>query len=226
MLWIPGYEAIPMSIAGFNPPDKILLFVKRVGETTNYIYNELSVDSIVGVIGPLGKPLILRRDSKYLFLAGGSGLASILHYIRYHKCTPDKCLTVYGNWSSRDMGVIPRLIRELGSRVITVCMDNGCDVKGLVVNALNTIDEEFDYIVSCGPIDMIRDILSNSRRLGTHIVILDSYVKCGLGLCGSCLIPGTKYYLCIDGPGFYAEDVINAVFSRTWTKSLKGVVRE
>ena len=124
------------------------------------------------------------------------------------------------------MGVIPRLIRELGSRVITVCMDNGCDVKGLVVNALNTIDEEFDYIVSCGPIDMIRDILSNSRRLGTHIVILDSYVKCGLGLCGSCLIPGTKYYLCIDGPGFYAEDVINAVFSRTWTKSLKGVVRK
>ena len=226
MLWIPGYEAIPMSIAGFNPPDKILLFVKRVGKTTNYIYNRLSVDSIVGVIGPLGKPLILRKDSKYLFLAGGSGLASILHYIRYHKCTPDKCLTVYGNWSSRDMGVIPRLIRELGSRVITVCMDNGCDVKGLVVNALNTIDEDFDYIVSCGPIDMIRDILGNSRRLGTHIVILDSYVKCGLGLCGSCLIPGTKYYLCIDGPGFYAEDVINAIFSRTWTKSLKGVVRE
>jgi len=226
MLWIPGYEAIPMSIAGFNPPDKILLFIKRVGKTTNYIYNELSVDSMVGVIGPLGKPLILRKDSKYLFLAGGSGLASILHYIRYHKCTPDKCLTVYGNWSSRDMGVIPRLIRKLGSRVITVCMDNGCDVKGLVVNALNTIDEDFDYIVSCGPIDMIRDILGNSHRLGTHIVILDSYVKCGLGLCGSCLIPGTKYYLCIDGPGFYAEDVINAIFSRTWTKSLKGVVRE
>ncbi len=224
MLWIPGYEAIPMSIAGFNPPDRILLFVKRVGKTTNYIYNELSVGSIVGVIGPLGKPLILKKDSKYLFLAGGSGLASILHYISYHQCTPDKCLTIYGNWSLTDMGVIPRLIRDLGSRVLTVCMDDGCDVRGLVVNALDTIDEEFDYIVSCGPIDMIRDILNYARDLGKHIVILDSYVKCGLGLCGSCLIPGTRYYLCIDGPGFYAKDVINAVLAKTWAKSLTGVV--
>lgn len=211
MLWIPGYEAVPMSIAGFKPPDRILLFIKRAGETTEYIYRDLGKGSLVGVIGPLGKPLTFDRNSRLLFLAGGSGLASIMHYIRHHRCSPNKCLTVYGNWSSRDMGRIPDLISDLGSRVVTICLDEGCDFRGLVVDAFKAIGEDFDYIISCGPIDMIKDILSYSRNIDKHIVILDSLVKCGLGLCGSCIIHGTRYCLCTDGPGFYARDVLNII---------------
>lgn len=205
MVWVPGYEAVPMSIA-YHRGGELWIIVKPVGETTRSLV-AIEPGGFLGVYGPLGRPL-LPGDGRLLFLAGGSGIAPVINYITTMNCSRDKCLTIVGFWSKREAGVVKEFLEELGSRTLVACMDSGCDVYGTPVDALESIIiDEYDYIVSCGPPDMLKALAKKISAPRRHIIVMEAIVKCGLGLCGSCLVPGTKYFLCIDGPGFYVEEL-------------------
>jgi len=207
MVWVPGYEAIPLSIAYYDE-GVIWFLVKPVGTTTMKLVELGSRSAYIGVYGPLGRPLIPDGES-YLFIAGGSGLAPILHYLQ--KLKGRKCEVVYGGWTNEDVGLIPELILELGGRPITSCLDDGCVFKGLAIDVLYHVDlDEYDYIVISGPKGMIQHAaqILEPRYSTKTIVILESMVKCGIGLCGSCRVFSNKsLFLCIDGPGFYLAEV-------------------
>ena len=207
MAWVPGYEAVPMTIAR-RRGDRLWILVKIAGDTTRRLAG-IEEGSFIGLYGPLGKPLIPLRN-KFLFLVGGSGVATALNYLSSLGCSRDRCLTVFGCWRYGEVGSVPELIEEFGSATITACLDRRCDVYGTVVDALDNIDPGgYDVIVACGPPGMLKSLIDRIP-LDKSIFVLDSYVKCGLGLCGSCLVPGTRYYLCIDGPGFYAWELVEA----------------
>ena len=209
MTWIPGAEAIPLSIAWYDR-DELWFIVKPVGETTNKLV-KMQKNTYIGVYGPLGKPLLPMSRGKYLLLAGGSGLAVITHYMQKICLGKNYCETVYGAWSPEEVGIIPDYIRKLGGKPVTACLDNECDINGLATDYLDYVDiENYNYIIACGPLGMLREIASriNSRYHDKVILVLESMVKCGLGLCGSCRIfPGKNIFLCIDGPGFYLKDI-------------------
>ncbi|MET1160348.1 MAG: dihydroorotate oxidase [Thermoprotei archaeon] len=203
-VWIPGYESIPLSIAWYSG-NEVWFIVKPVGETTRKLV-ELGRGEYIGLYGPLGKPLLPPSGYKYLLLAGGSGLAVISHYLQKLCRDGKSCDAVYGAWSYEDIGVVPEYIRSLGGNPVTACLDKECDIVGVVSDYLEHVDLwDYDYVIACGPQAMIRDIVRKARKRGYDrvVLVLESMIKCGLGLCGSCKIGVNSLFLCIDGPGFY-----------------------
>ena len=206
MVWVPGYEAIPMSIAHFDN-NELWIIVKPVGPTTRAL-SRVKKGDLLGLYGPLGKPLVPEGD-KYLLLAGGSGIATILHYLQVLSRHGKRCRVVFGCWRSDEVGAIPDLIKELGGEPVITCFDKECDFYGTVGDYVSQVNiEQYDAIIACGPLLMLKDVTERVGCRDNFIVILDSLVKCGIGLCGSCKIGGEKdLFLCIDGPGFYLYQV-------------------
>lgn len=206
MLWLPGYEAIPMSIAHYEN-NEVWFIVKPIGLTTKKLV-EVNPGEYVGLIGPLGKPL-LPIGEKYLYIAGGSGLAPILHYIQ--RTRSKKCKLIYGAWSFEEIGEVKTLFRKINCDVVTTCLDNECDYKGLVTDYFVKENlDRYDYVIACGPIDMLKKLAGviDRRNWFKTLLIIETIVKCGLNLCGSCRVfKNMKKYLCIEGPGFYLSEI-------------------
>lgn len=207
MLWIPGYEAIPMSIAYYNEKE-MWFIVKPIGLTTNAL-SKIREGEYIGLIGPLGKPLLPLNGENYLFIAGGSGLAPVIYYLQ--KISSKSSKLIYGTWSFDEIGEIPELVRKMNCIISTTCLDNKCDYYGLVTDYIKQEDiDKYDYIIACGPIDMLKNLIRviDRKYWCRTIVILESMIKCGIGLCGSCRVfPGKQNYLCIDGPGYYLSNI-------------------
>jgi dihydroorotate dehydrogenase electron transfer subunit len=66
--------------------------------------------------------------------------------------------------------------------------------------------EKFDMIYTCGPEVMVKKIfeLTQHRKLPIE-ASLERLMRCGIGLCGSCVIG--KYRVCRDGPVFTAAQL-------------------
>ncbi len=207
LVWVPSYEAVPMSIAIQEKDGSVIkLIVKPVGETTNKLVN--MNNEYIGIIGPLGRPLLPLGD-KILLLAGGSGVAPLLRYAQYYSSLKKNITFVFGTWKSDEIGDVPEIIQKYASEVITTCIDS-CDIRGTVVDALKheyVREDEYDYVFVAGPEAMIRNIANYVKNSYKTIVIMERLVRCGLGLCGSCIISGTDKLLCHDGPGFILSDI-------------------
>lgn len=213
MLWVPGYEAIPMSIAGYDNENKTIdIIVKPIGPTTRYLAS-IRKNAYLGVYGPLGKPLV-PSGKKFLLLAGGSGVAPITHYVTALRCgRGNYCKVVFGAWSKREVGIVGEYIQSIGAEVKTVC-DEGCDYRGTVADVYRGEDKaEYDAIISSGPLSMSREVYRHTppEILDRLYIVFETHVKCGLGVCGSCVIPGTSLLLCIDGPAFSAKQILKAI---------------
>lgn len=211
MLWVPGYEAIPMSVASFDEKDGVLwILVKPIGLTTKYLVG-LVPGSYLGMYGFLGKGYIPYGD-KFLFIAGGSGLAPILHYLKYLRCRPSRCHVLFGGWKREDIGGAPKLIEEFGGKAYTVCLED-CDYQGTLVDAYTEINvREYDAVIVSGPPGMIRNMIRKVGDSTNHYFILEETIKCGVGLCGECSLKNSGKLLCTDGPLFSYNDVVR-VFS-------------
>jgi len=212
MVWVPGCEAIPLSIVRYSE-NYIEYLVKPVGPTTSKLVEPSTVSSHVGVYGPLGKPLLPVNGDSYLFIAGGSGLAPVLHYL--DKLKSGRKTVVYAAWSFEEVGAVPEIVSSLGGEVVTACLSRECDVNGLASDALDYVNlEEYSYVIVSGPMEMIRSVARRiePKHYAKTVVILESTVKCGLGLCGTCRVfPDKSLFLCIDGPGFYLSDVAESL---------------
>jgi len=66
--------------------------------------------------------------------------------------------------------------------------------------------ERFNVIYTCGPERMMRKVfdLAQKRKIAME-ASLERLMRCGIGLCGSCVIG--KYRVCKDGPVFTAAQL-------------------
>ncbi|MEM0371353.1 MAG: hypothetical protein QXY23_02085 [Ignisphaera sp.] len=69
--------------------------------------------------------------------------------------------------------------------------------------------EDYDIILAVGPQPMLKGVCEYIRNTNLEAyVALETMVKCGIGLCGSCFIRSSNKLLCIDGPVFRCDEVI------------------
>jgi dihydroorotate dehydrogenase electron transfer subunit len=66
--------------------------------------------------------------------------------------------------------------------------------------------EKFNLIYTCGPERMVRKVydMAEKRKIAIE-ASLERLMRCGIGLCGSCVIG--KYRVCRDGPVFTAAQL-------------------
>ena len=171
MVWLPGFEAIPLSVAGWSRGTLKFLIEIR-GPTTKALFWATKV----GLMGPLGKPAP-KPVSRPTLVAGGIGIAPLLY--------------MWEEWGGKILYGAKskdRLIPVDGVEVITE--DDSAGREGKVTDLLVESGAKSD-IYACGPYQMVKVIGEMARRKGLRgYASTERPVKCAMGICGACTISG------------------------------------
>ena len=206
MLWVPGFEAIPMSVSWLDEYG-VEFVVRPVGPTTRQLY-DAKPGMRLGMVGPLGScaTRLLRGARRVLLIGGGSGAAPLPWLASELLSRGADVTVILGVRDSREAG-IRRVFEMHGIRVFVACEEagGGCDRVGLAVGDWVLSLGSFDRVVAAGPPGMLREAY---RLFGDRLVVfLEKKVVCGVGFCGACRIKPGGPLLCRDGPAFEAREV-------------------
>lgn len=200
MVWAPGIDEIPMAL---SYPDAIT--VQRVGDATTALVTKKPGERI-GIRGPFGNGFVIR--GKTLAIAGGVGAAPLLRIgLEY----PDVTFLL-GARTAEELIFYDTLSSACDVRVATD--DGSTGYHGYVAGLLNEINmDEYETIVVCGPDPMMRSVLKvleGRNALDKSQFSMHRYMKCGVGLCGSCCVDPDGVCVCKDGPVFAGQMVIKS----------------
>jgi dihydroorotate dehydrogenase electron transfer subunit len=206
MLWIPGVDEIPLSIMDASN-GLVAVSVKQVGDATRHL-NSMAAGETVGIRGPFGNSFTESRG-RVLLVGGGTGTAPLLFLAKQLSAKTERLSFVEGAKTKDEL----LFIRELNGvcnekSLITTTEDGTYGLQCLVTEPLSSLldKEKFDMIYTCGPEVMVKKIfeLTEQRKLPIE-ASLERLMRCGIGLCGSCVIG--KYRVCRDGPVFTAAQL-------------------
>ena len=87
-------------------------------------------------------------------------------------------------------------------------MDGSLGTKGTVIDAINENHIKCEYVLSCGPLPMLKAVNSKYTK---GCISLEARMACGLGACMGCVvkdIEGNSLRVCKDGPVFEIGKVV------------------
>jgi len=113
---------------------------------------------------------------------------------------------VYGAKSSDELALVERF-----DNVQIATEDGSAGVRGTVLDLLEDMElNEYDKIYACGPDGMVRALLGflEERDVVERAEFsLERYMRCGIGVCGSCVIEN-GLRVCADGPVFSGKQLV------------------
>lgn len=203
MVWVPGVDEIPM---GFSGADQIT--VQEVGTATRALTSLTPGDNI-GIRGPFGNGF--SPVGRVLAVAGGVGVAPLLPLAK-----EGSVATFILGARTRDELIAADILADQTD--LHIATDDGtAGYHGFVTGVLDSeIDiASFDTICVCGPELMMKSILDrlalrNMEQRGQFS--LHRYMKCGVGVCGSCSLDPDGLRVCRDGPVFRGDQISSSEF--------------
>ncbi len=208
MLWIPGVDEKPMSIAGMRP---LTISVARVGPATGALH-AMNVGDYVGWRGPFGRPFRLETDRQALLVAGGYGSAP-LFVLAQQALAHHMDVTVAIGARVADELLYAERFEQLGVKLLLSTNDGSRGVKGFVTDAINSAPNlQPGYanltLYTCGPEPMLAALHQLCRAREWHGQLsVERYMKCGFGVCGQCALDDVL--VCVDGPVLTLEQLDN-----------------
>ncbi len=200
MVWIPGVDEIPMSLSRIDRDAKEIT-VEKVGDATAALH-ALKPGMKIGIRGPYGNGYVLPRKKRYLLVAGGSGAASLAPVLDIAPRLGSKAAAVIGAKSSSKL-IMEKRFRASAESLAVTTDDGSRGCKGFATKAAeHMLDEvDFDLVLTCGPEVMMERVVALARERKVPVqASLERYMKCGLGVCGSCALG--RFRVCADGPVF------------------------
>ncbi len=204
MFWLPGLEEVPLSISDYEAPGKLFFTVMKRGPTTESILAARE-GKIVGIRGPFGKPIPLGKK-RYLLVAGGVGAAPMPYIMKELKRIGASATYIVGA-RTKEYLLFHDLASSLGFKSLVATDDGSMGFKGTAADlALEELSKrEYDEVIVCGPNVMLKALAMRLPRDLKGYVLPEELVKCGVGACGSCVLKGTGFVLCRDGPAVPIE---------------------
>ncbi len=205
-------ERIPLTIADADPKaGTITICVQAIGKTTMLMNLLETGDSILDVVGPLGKPSEIDRFGTTVVVSGSVGTAMAYPTARELKRAGNKVISIVGA-RCKDLLVLENEVREVSDETYVLTDDGSWGEQGLVTERLKKILDsgKVDYVLAVGPVPMMRAVANLTAPLGIKtIVSLNSIMVDGTGMCGGCrvLINNGSQFACVDGPEFDAAQV-------------------
>jgi dihydroorotate dehydrogenase electron transfer subunit len=206
MLWLPGVDEKPMSIAC---PTPLTITVARVGPFSTVLYQRKEGDQ-VGWRGPYGRAFslsLLNQDQEALLVSGGYGVGPLYFLARQAVEHNIPTTVALGARTSLDLPYIEQF-RALNVNLILATDDGSLGHRGYVTDAISPLATRHSpfAIYACGPEPMLVAIhrLCRERDIPGQLC-LERYMKCGFGICGQCSLDG--WLVCEDGPVFDAEQL-------------------
>jgi len=213
--WLPNPERNraekPFSTVTSNP---LTILVRKVGNHTSHIYN-LNVGDTVKIRGPYGNHFPIIQNQPYFLIGGGTGIAPISFLAEELNKLENKPTTFYGCSDESQIALKDKL--EKNSKELFIATDNGSyGYNGFITNCLEEQIENYPeeaIACICGPEIMAKiivNIISKHRPKWKVYISIERYMKCGMGICGSCAIDGKR--ACVDGPIFELTEIKNGDF--------------
>ncbi|MCK5020690.1 MAG: dihydroorotate dehydrogenase electron transfer subunit [Candidatus Peribacteraceae bacterium] len=202
MLWIPGVDEKPFSIAYDDGKNfKVTFFA--VGPMSTEL-SKKKIGDLIGVRGPFGTHYKWEKGNKLALLAGGYGAAPM--YFVAKKAGEDcKEIDIIVGARGKEHLLYIKELSSLPNCTLHIATDDGSEgFKGYNVQVLKNLindGKSFDNIFACGPEMMLKAVsnLSFEHKIPSQLS-LERYMKCGYGLCGNCTVDPLGIRLCIDGP--------------------------
>ncbi|MFX1514183.1 MAG: sulfide/dihydroorotate dehydrogenase-like FAD/NAD-binding protein [Promethearchaeota archaeon] len=201
-------ERIPLTIAESDiEKGTITLIFQKLGKSTKLMGTMNAGDYILNLVGPLGKPVEIKKWGTVAVLGGGCGVAPVLPKAKAIKETGNYVISIISARSSRLL--ICREEMRDASHELYIATDDGTEGHhGFGLDILKKLIEEgrkIDHVVVVGPIPMMKftSLYTKEQGIPTTVSLAPIMVD-GTGMCGACrvTIGGEVKFACVDGPNF------------------------
>lgn len=203
-------ERVPLTIAGSdNEKGTITLIAQKVGVSTEKLAAMNPGDSLVDLVGPLGKATEIHKVGTILACGGGVGVAPLLPIVEGYKKAGNRVISVLAA-RTKDLIILEDEIRKWSDEVIIMTDDGSHGRKGLVTQGAEEVilREKVDECIAIGPAIMMKftALLTKKYNIPTQ-ASLNSIMVDGTGMCGACRVTvgGKTKFTCVDGPEFDAH---------------------
>ncbi len=210
-------ERIPLTIERSDPEKgTVNIVVQSIGKTTNLLNSLETGDSILDIVGPLGKPSEIENLGTVVVMGGGVGTAMAYPTAAAMKKAGNRVITILGG-RNKDLVLLENEMRQVSDTVFVTTDDGSYGDKGLVTDRLRQLIENgtrIDQVLAVGPIPMMRAVADMTRKEKIRTMVsLNPIMIDGTGMCGGCrvLVEGKSEFACVDGPEFDAHRVDFAV---------------
>ncbi len=206
-------ERIPLTISDSNIDDgSITIIVQGVGKTTKQL-NELETgDSILDVVGPLGKPSHIENFGVAVSIGGGVGTAIAYPTAVALKQAGNYTISIIGG-RTKEFVILENEMKEVCDEVFVTTDDGSYGYNGFVTQKLKELIDakrQIDFVLAIGPIPMMKAVAEVTRKLKIKTVVsLNPIMVDGTGMCGGCraTVDNKTVFVCVDGPEFDAHKV-------------------
>jgi ferredoxin--NADP+ reductase len=227
-------ERIPLTIKDADAAaGTITIVVQAVGKTTSLLNCLEAGDSILDIVGPLGRASEIRKYGTAVIVAGSVGTAMALPTAKALRDADNHVIFIEGA-RNREMVVFEDEVRQASDEAHILTDDGSYGEQGMVTKKLGDLlaaGQKIDFVLAVGPIPMMRAVAQMTAPHGIKTVVsLNSIMVDGTGMCGGCrvLLGNESKFACVDGPEFDASQVNfevlmqrNAMYRNQECESLK-----
>lgn len=210
-------ERIPVTIENSDPErGTISIVVQAAGKTTHLLNSLETGDSILDVVGPLGKPSDIRKYGTVVVVGGGVGTAMAYPTAAALKQAGNRVISIVGA-RNQELVILEKEMHAVSDALMITTDDGSYADKGFVTDKLRQLIENgtrIDQVIAVGPIVMMKAVAEMTRKENIHTVVsLNPIMIDGTGMCGGCrvVVEDHSEFACVDGPEFDAHKVDFAI---------------
>lgn len=202
---VPGFFLRrPISICEIKEHSLVIIY-KVVGNGTEKMAT--LKEGIVNIFGPLGTGFPVEEKEHVVLMGGGVGVPPLYETAKQYLKQGTKVDVILG-FNTQEQALYVNEFEALGCTVSLATMDGSLGVKGTVLDAAKENNIVCDFILSCGPLPMLRAI-QNTYSCG--YISLEARMACGMGACMGCVVKDQDDHslrVCKDGPVFEMGKVV------------------
>jgi NAD(P)H-flavin reductase len=201
-------ERIPLTLQNYDREAGIINIVfQEVGKSTKELGLIKIGDSILDVVGPLGKATEVKKFGTVICIGGGVGTPEIYPVASALKNEGNYVISIIGA-RSKNLLIMEEEMKNVSDEIYITTDDGTYGRKGFVTDALKEIlnkGDKIDRILAVGPVIMMKAVSEMTKPYNIKtLVSLNPIMLDATGMCGVCRVEvgGETKFACVDGPEF------------------------
>lgn len=215
MLWIPGIDQKPFSIA-YDDGQSFGLTIFKRGPLTEKLFS-MNISDRVGISLPYGTSFSVQPDTHYIMVAGGYGAAPLGFLSEEVMKQNNVKIDFIAGARNVENLLFENRLTKIKNLTLHITTDDGSrGHKGYSTDILEKLLSENSknkniIVVTCGPEMMEKKVLDICNKYNVNCeVSIERYMKCGVGVCGQCVVDDLGICMCKEGP-VVKKDLANKI---------------
>ena len=206
-------ERIPLTVAEFDRKAGLITVIfQAVGSSTQKMAKYEKGQTLLDVVGPLGRPSHIENFGTVVCVGGGVGVAPVLPIAKALFEAGNKVISIIGA-RTKEMLILEDEMKAVSTELYVTTDDGSYGHHGFVTDVLKQLiekGEKIKEVVGIGPVVMMKAVSDVTRPHSISTVVsLNTIMVDGTGMCGCCraTIGGETKFVCVDGPEFDGHQV-------------------